>query len=474
MGQTLTYTIILSNTGNVTLTNILVTDPLTGLSRSVSSLAPGASNTITENYTITQDDLNRGYVDNTATASCNFGGSTLSDRASIRVTGSQNPRLTISKSARETNFTSAGDIINYTFTVSNTGNVTLTGVTVSDPNAVVNCPGAPATLSPNASITCSAVHTVTGADVGAGSVRNIATVTGYGPGLNPVTASSNEVTVSLNNLPPGIACPGSIITNTSSATCDILIGSGLAASYSDPNNNVESLTWTMSGATVISSPATGINNLSNGTFNLGVTTVTYTVTDAFGLSATCSFTVTVNDNTIPNAVCKNISVNLDLNNGTTNITATDINDGSSDNCGIATMTIDITEFDCRDIGPNDVTLTVTDNSGNIGRCTAVVTVNYAANPTVTPSTDVVCDGETTRISLNSDIPSTSWTWSVNASPEISGAVADNSGVLSSISQVLLNSDNEAHNVTYTIIPRVYGLCELPPITSEVWVNPEPK
>ena len=105
VGQSLTYTIVLSNTGNVTLTSILVTDPLTGLSRSVSSLAPGASNTITENYTITQDDLNRGYVDNTATASCNFGGSTLSDRASIRVTGSQNPRLTISKSARETNFT---------------------------------------------------------------------------------------------------------------------------------------------------------------------------------------------------------------------------------------------------------------------------------------------------------------------------------------------------------------------------------
>ena len=121
-----------------------------------------------------------------------------------------------------------------------------------------------------------------------------------------------------------------------------------------------------------------------------------------------------------------------------------------------------------------MTLTVTDNSGNTGTCTSVVTVNYKANPAVNPLRDVICDGETTSIVLSSDIPATSWTWTVNASPQISGASADNSGTLSSINQTLLNSDNIAHNVIYNITPRVYGLCDIPAIPAEVWVNPEPE
>ena len=166
------------------------------------------------------------------------------------------------------------------------------------------------------------------------------------------------------------------MTNTSTTTCDILITEGLAALYSDPNNNVASLTWTMTGATTARSPSTGINNLSSYTFNRGVTTVTYTVTDALGLSASCSFTVSVVDNVPPVAICQNISVDLDINTGTVSITVDDINNGSRDNCDIALMAIDVDHFDCTDIGPNDVILTVIDNSGNIGRCTAIVTVNY--------------------------------------------------------------------------------------------------
>jgi hypothetical protein len=55
----------------------------------------------------------------------------------------------------------------------------------------------------------------------------------------------------------------------------------------------------MTGVTTGTSPATGINNLGSRTFNLGVTTVTYTVRDAAGNQTVCSFTVTVNDNQIP-------------------------------------------------------------------------------------------------------------------------------------------------------------------------------
>ena len=94
----------------------------------------------------------------------------------------QNPQLRITKTSAERNFTSAGDIIHYTLTVTNSGNVTITGVVVTDPNAVVTCTGAPYTLAPGEQVTCTAVHTVTSADVSAGRIRNTAHTAGYDPG----------------------------------------------------------------------------------------------------------------------------------------------------------------------------------------------------------------------------------------------------------------------------------------------------
>ncbi len=162
------------------------------------------------------------------------------------------------------------------------------------------------------------------------------------------------------------------------------------------------LTWMMTGATAAVSPATGINDINSQTFNLGVTTVTYTVTDALGLFAECSFTVTVEDNTRPYSNLPGIFLFiLDINTGTVSVTEADINNGSFDNCGIATVEAAAT-FDCTNLGPNNVVLTVTDNAGNIGTCTAIVTVNYAVvpDPVATPQTDVVCDDEATSIVLS--------------------------------------------------------------------------
>jgi len=474
-GTTLHYTLVIRNTGNVTLTNILVTDPLTGLSRPIPSLAPGSSVTITENYNVTQNDVNTGRIVNTARAEVTYAGTLYSDEASVTVPATQNPRISITKTALEANYTTAGDIIHYTLVVNNSGNVTLTGVVVTDPNTLVTCTGAPYTLAPGASVTCTAVHTITSSDVSDRSFANTATATGYDPSGQPVSASSNTVVVSLNNLAPDIACPPPIITGTSATTCDIEITSGLSATYSDPNDNVESLTWVMTGATAGSSPSSGINNIGSYTFNLGTTTITYTVTDAFGLSASCSFTVTVEDRTPPVAVCLDIDVYLDLETGTVTIDYTDVDGGSYDNCSLASLSIDNNQFDCTNLGPNDVTLTAVDASGNSGTCVAVVTVHYpvAPDPSVTPADEAICNGQTTGLVLSSNIPSTTWTWTVDAPSEITGASGDNSSQLSSINQVLNNSDIGAHFVTYTITPTVYGQCLLNDITAVVWVNPTP-
>ncbi len=74
VGDLLTYNLIVTNNGNVTLTNILVSDPIAIVTGSpIVSLSPGESRTLTASYTATQNDLNAGLVYNTATARTTFG-----------------------------------------------------------------------------------------------------------------------------------------------------------------------------------------------------------------------------------------------------------------------------------------------------------------------------------------------------------------------------------------------------------------
>jgi hypothetical protein len=114
--------------------------------------------------------------------------------------------------------------------------------------------------------------------------------------------------------------------------------------------------------------------------DVGANTVTLTVTDAAGNQNNCSATVTVVDATIPVMSCTSaFTVQLD-SNGNASITAADIDNGSTDACGIASLSIDTASFDCNSIGANTVTLTATDNNGNTNTCTTTVTVQDMVNP----------------------------------------------------------------------------------------------
>jgi gliding motility-associated-like protein/uncharacterized repeat protein (TIGR01451 family) len=564
IGEVIHYTITIRNTGNISLTGIRVNDPITGLNQVVATLLPGASYSISTTHVVVQNDLNDGHIDNTATAEYSYSGNSYRVSDNVRVIAAQNPELRIRKSASETTFTAAGDIIHYNVNVTNTGNVTITDVIPSDPNTILSCTGAPFVLTPGASRSCSAIHVITSNDVVNGQYSNTASVTGLSPDRTRINATSNTVTVSLNNVAPIINCPGAITVPTRNTSCDALISSGLSATYSDQNNNIASVSWLMTGATRSVSTSTGINNLREYTFNRGVTTITYTVTDRLGLSSSCNFNVTVidnvppviqcagsqnrftdhdgpgyttsgaefdpislsdncsvssvtnningrsslsgvafpvgstnvvwtvtdqsgnstscnfnvtvTDNVIPEARCRDINAYLDLNTGRFTLSPGDIDAGSFDNTGIASMSINLTNFDCSDIGPNNVTLTVKDKYGNTGTCTSIVTVLYAVSPAASVSTaeQILCNGGLTYIGLINNIPGTSWTWIVNPSNWIRGGSADNSGKLNIINQNLQNTDSVAHSFVYTVQPRVYGLCNLPEIAVTVWVNPQPE
>jgi uncharacterized repeat protein (TIGR01451 family) len=213
VGETIAYSYLVTNTGNVTLASVAVDDPTRGPvtcpAPAAPGLAPGASETCTANsvYTVTQADVDRGSVSDTATATgldTHDHVSPPSDPSTFVVSGTPMPSVVIHKTAQVTpdadqDAAKVGDTVSYGYLVTNTGNVTLVSVAVSDPTAgSVTCPTPPAPgLAPGSSETCTAdtPHTVTQADVDNGSVVDTATATGIdaqndtSPPSDPSTAT---------------------------------------------------------------------------------------------------------------------------------------------------------------------------------------------------------------------------------------------------------------------------------------------
>ena len=116
--------------------------------------------------------------------------------------------------------------------------------------------------------------------------------------------------------------------------------------------------------------------------NSGANTVTLTVTDVNGNSSSATSVVTVSNTTAPVARCKNISVHLN-SLGYVTIIGTDVDNLSTDDCGIASFVVSPDSFICSNIGANNVTLTVTDASGNSSQCVSTVTVSDTIAPIAT-------------------------------------------------------------------------------------------
>ena len=209
VGDTIAYSYVVTNTGNVTLASVAVDDPTLGNvtcpTPATPGLAPGASETCTadSSYTVAQADVDNGSVVDTATATgtdTQGNPSPPSHPSTATIdTVAPAPAVSIVKTAAVTpaadqHEAQLGDTIAYSYTVTNTGNVTLASVAVSDPTAGdVNCPppAAPG-LAPGASETCTADNSyrVTQADIDNGSVVDTATATGTDTQGNASPASA--------------------------------------------------------------------------------------------------------------------------------------------------------------------------------------------------------------------------------------------------------------------------------------------
>jgi len=127
--------------------------------------------------------------------------------------------------------------------------------------------------------------------------------------------------------------------------------------------------------------------------DLGVNTVLYSATDASGNTSSCSAIVTVLDTIAPIINCNN-NVDMQLSNaGIATLIPSQVNNNSSDNCGINSMLINgqtTLTFDCNDLGSNAVVLYLLDASGNSSSCTSNVSIMDSlsfctlSNPAVQP------------------------------------------------------------------------------------------
>ena len=247
--------------------------------------------------------------------------------------------------------------------------VTVTDVTVPTITA-------PAAVTVPTNNGCFAVNVVLGTPVTADNC-SIASVTNNAPATFPLgtttvtwtivdgsgnTATATQVITVIDTQLPTIVAPIAIntTTNTDCTRTGLVLGNAITTD----NCSIASVT-----------------NDAPAAFPLGTTTVTWTVVDGSGNTATATQIVTVTDATLPTVITQNITVQLNAN-GQATITAANVNNGSFDNCAVNTLAVSPASFDCSNVGPNTVTLTVTDVNGNVNTGTAIVTVVDAIAPVV--------------------------------------------------------------------------------------------
>lgn len=135
IGDKIKYVIKVTNTGSVTLNNVVVTDVLLpNWSQTISTLAPGQSQQFEVEYVVKAEDIENGKVLNVAKVKGEDPkGNEVEDEDDKEVPFKAVPSISIEKTADKTLVKEAGEAVNYTLIVTNNGNVDLSNVIVRDP-----------------------------------------------------------------------------------------------------------------------------------------------------------------------------------------------------------------------------------------------------------------------------------------------------------------------------------------------------
>ena len=214
--------------------------------------------------------------------------------------------------------------------------------------------------------TASATISIVGAPCNVGTHSLVLTATDNG---TPVETTTITLTVIVT---PAATCNLQLTTAITNAGC----GAPGAINLTVANGTAPySYAWT--GPNGFTASTEDLSNLAAGTYSV-------TVTDAAQCSATTTATVTTSgtDTTPPTILAAGFVTALEAN-GTRTIEAADVDWGSTDACsGVASMTISPSTFTCANVGPNQVTLTVTDNNGNSASETVTVIIVDNSAPVV--------------------------------------------------------------------------------------------
>src|SRR5574341_144067 len=207
IGSNVYYRFTIENTGDVPFSPVSVTDPLVSTAGCTWPATLPVAVSGNDNHIATcvvgPVSAAAGSHTNTATASGTYSGTTYTSTSSSATYAT--PELTLAKSVAESYFVSVGDILHYSFDVTNSGFAPLLGpATVSDDKATdESCPAVNTVgdlddyLDPGEMVTCTATYTVTAADITAGSVTNTASATVAGVTSNTDTKTVNRLIADL-------------------------------------------------------------------------------------------------------------------------------------------------------------------------------------------------------------------------------------------------------------------------------------
>lgn len=146
-----------------------------------------------------------------------------------------------------------------------------------------------------------------------------------------------------------------------------------------------------------------LDNSSFDCLSIGANDVVLTVDNGLGDSDQCNAVIQVADLIPPVLICNAVTLALDAN-GLVNLTVSDIDNGSFDNCDFD-LSLSSTTLDCADLGDNDIIMSASDASGNLGACNSLVTVvdNLAPTALCAPNLSVSLDPDGTYTLNPTDI-----------------------------------------------------------------------